>query len=94
MLEDFRWHLPTLPEPETVCQFMCSYYRISYWHSADRLVMILSEEFLPFFRFWHPTQPTRNADLIADVRHAHRLWSVQGMIVELEDDQWAVESFR
>ncbi|EJD36355.1 hypothetical protein AURDEDRAFT_174552 [Auricularia subglabra TFB-10046 SS5] len=60
----------------------------------DRLVIILAEEFFPFYRVWEPKDPTRNADLIKDVRHAHRLWSTPGMVQETEDDLWAVASFR
>ncbi|KZV90368.1 hypothetical protein EXIGLDRAFT_837845 [Exidia glandulosa HHB12029] len=60
----------------------------------DRLVLVLAEEFFPFYQYWEPKHPTRNADLIRDIRHAHRLWSAPGMVEELSDGKWRVSSFR
>lgn len=64
---------------------------IFYILRLDRLVIIIAEEFLPFYRHWQPLDPSRNKQLLAEICEGHLIWSIPQYLRALPGgDAWMV----
>jgi hypothetical protein len=57
--------------------------------SIDRLGAIILTDFLPFYRYWKPSDRAPSKELLQLNWEAHTIWDA-GMVVELALDEYEV----